>query len=92
MNNWENDNLEKKYNLKIENGIPTLIIHLEANQKFKIADSSWSSELNYEDLVDNTLFNSEGEHKNISAKQSGTYKIEIIDYGTDHQTLKITKQ
>ena len=92
MNNWGNDNLEKKYNLKLENGIPTLIFHLEANQAFKVADSSWSSELNYAQLVDNSLFNSVGSNKNIAAKQSGTYKIEIIDYGTDHQKLKITKQ
>ncbi|MDE6661543.1 MAG: CotH kinase family protein [Anaeroplasmataceae bacterium] len=90
MNNW--DHLEKKYNLKLENGIPTLVIYLEANQKFKVADSSWTSEFNYEDLVDNTLFDSVGSNKNITAKESGTYKIEIIDYGTDHQALKITKQ
>lgn len=94
MNGWGNDKLDKKYNLKLENGIPTIIIHLEANQEFKVAvaGSIWTSELNYMHLVDNSLFNSVGENKNIAAKQSGTYKIEIIDYGTDHQKLKITKQ
>ncbi|MDE6407633.1 MAG: CotH kinase family protein [Anaeroplasmataceae bacterium] len=90
MNGW--DGIEKKYNLKFENGVPTITIHLEENQKFKVADSSWSSEFNYEDLVDKTLFNSVGGNKNIAAKSSGIYKIEIIDYGTDHQKLFITKQ
>ncbi|MDE7106661.1 MAG: CotH kinase family protein, partial [Anaeroplasmataceae bacterium] len=90
MNGW--DGIEKKYNLKLENGIPTLLIRLEANQAFKVADSSWGSEFNYEDLVDKTLFNSVGGNRNISAKETGLYKLEIIDYGTDHQKLLITKQ
>lgn len=90
MNGW--NGIEKKYNLKLVNGVPTFLIHLEANQAFKIADSSWTLEFNYEDLVNNALFNSVGNNKNISAKEEGLYKIEIIDYGTDHQKLKITKQ
>ncbi|MDE7384127.1 MAG: hypothetical protein K2M84_00035, partial [Anaeroplasmataceae bacterium] len=90
MNGWAG--IEGKYNLKFENGVPTLLIRLEANQKFKIADSSWSSEFNYEDLADKTLFNSEGHNKNISVKETGLYKIEIVDYGTDHSKLLITKQ
>ncbi|MDE6655364.1 MAG: CotH kinase family protein, partial [Anaeroplasmataceae bacterium] len=90
MNGWAG--IEGKYNLKLENGVPTLLIRLEANQKFKIADSSWSSEFNYEDLADKTLFNSEGHNKNISVKETGLYKIEIVDYGTDHSKLLITKQ
>ncbi|MCM1131440.1 MAG: CotH kinase family protein [Roseburia sp.] len=90
VNGW--DGIEKKYNLKLLNGIPTLVIRLEANQAFKVADSIWGSEFNYEDLVDKTLFNSVGNNKNISVKTTGWYKLEIVDYGTNYQKLLITRQ
>lgn len=90
MNGW--NGITKEFNLKFENGIPTLLIHLETSQAFKVADARWESEFNYNDLENKDLFNSVGDNKNISVKESGFYKIEIINYETKDQKLLITKQ
>lgn len=77
---------------KDTNGVPSLEIYLEANQPFKIADSSWNKEFNYDSVVDTALVSSIGDEKNIGVKESGLYRIEIIDANTDHAKLSIRKK
>ena len=90
MNDW--NGISKEYCLKILNGVPSLEIYLEANQPFKIADSSWNKEFNYDSVVDTALVSSIGDEKNIGVKESGLYRIEIIDANTDHAKLSIRKK
>ena len=89
-NDW--NGISDDYNLEIIDGIPTIKIYLEANQAFKIANSDWSSSFDYDSLVDNTGFTSEGSHKNIMAQESGYYIIKIIGYNTDSMSLSIIKE
>lgn len=89
MNDW--NGIEVGYCLKFVDDIPTIEVVLNQGQEFKIADSSWSKELNYDNLVDKALFDSAGGNKNISAKETGTYMIQVVDYPTASK-LVITKK
>lgn len=90
LNGW--NGIDKEYCLKIIDGVPTLEIYLEANQPFKIADSNWNHEFNYDQLLDSSLCVSIGNEKNIGVKESGQYLIQIIDGDTDHAMLSILKR
>ncbi len=90
VNNW--DGITEEYNLQIIDDTPTIRIYLSNTQSFKISNSDWSVSFDYDDLVDNSLFESESEHKNILAKESGYYLIKIIGYNTDNILLSIEKE
>jgi len=89
VNNW--DGITEEYNLQIIDDTPTIRIYLSNTQSFKISNSDWSVSFDYDDLADNSLFESESEHKNILAKESGYYLIKIIGYNTDNMLLSIEK-
>ncbi len=89
-NNW--NGISKEYGLIIIDGIPTLEIYINHNQSFKIADSSWNKEFNYEDLVDKEGFESKGDHKNIGVLESGEYRIQILNYGKENEALSIMRK
>lgn len=89
MNNW--DGITEEYNLKVINGIPTIEIYLNKNQSFKIASDDWSLCFEYTHLIDSNLFEAESEHLNIKPKESGLYKIEILDINGELM-LSIKKQ
>ena len=90
VNNW--DGITEEYNLQIIDDTPTIRIYLSNTQSFKISNSDWSVSFDYDDLADNSLFESESEHKNILAKESGYYLIKIIGYNTDNMLLSIEKE
>lgn len=77
MNGW--NGLTKEFCLKLIDGKPTLEIYLEENVPFKIADSNWQNEFNYDDLIEQSNFNRVGNEKNISVKVSGIYNIQILE-------------
>lgn len=89
MNDW--DGITEKYCLKMMNGIPFIEVELHQGEEFKIADSGWKRELNYDDLIDKKAFLSVGSNKNIGVKESGLYLIQVLDYLTDPKLSVIKK-
>lgn len=89
INGWS---YSKQYQLKIINGIPTIELYLENSDNccFKVANSDWSIEFNYNDLYDGSICESVGDHKNIKVNESGYYLLEIITVDNE-EVLKLTK-
>lgn len=77
MNSW--NGIEKKYQFKLEENIPTLICELSSTQAFKIASADWKTEWNFSHLADSSFFEAVGNEKNIKVKETGIYKIQIIE-------------